>query len=77
MMARKVTASRPPVEREASADVELQALDARQAMRLLEPLCSDDPPRRMSTAGAIVVGCLVAAAFIVALSFVAQTLGVP
>lgn len=75
-MARKVELVRPRLEREPSAEVELAALNQRQAMSLLEPLQPDDPPRRLSAAGLVVIGCLVLGAFVVVLAFVAQSLGV-
>lgn len=75
-MAHRVDRVRPRIERAPSAEVELAALNERQAMRLLEPLQPDDPPRRLSAAGVVVIGCLVLGAFVVALAFVAQSLGV-
>jgi Flp pilus assembly protein TadB len=59
-MARRVSVVRPRAEREASSEVELEALTRRQAMRLLEQARPDDPPRRLSGAGLVVIGCVVA-----------------
>jgi hypothetical protein len=69
-MARRVDVVRPRVEREPSADVELEALTQRQAMKLLEHVQPDDPPRRLSGAGLIVIGCVLACVAFYVLGFV-------
>lgn len=70
-MARKVECVRPRELREPSAEVELEALTRRQAMRLLENVTPDDPPRRLSGAGVVVIGCVAAIATLYVLGVVA------
>jgi hypothetical protein len=74
-MARKVEQVRPRPEREPSSEVELESMSRRQAKRLLENVTPDDPPRRLSAAGLVVIGCVVACAAFYLLGFLAARLG--
>lgn len=70
-MARRVDQVRLRVEREpVSSDVELEALNSRQAMRLLEYAQPDDPPRRLNGAGFVIIACFVLSGVLCALSLI-------
>lgn len=71
-MARRVGVGnvRPRDQREPLTD-ELEAITRRQSMRLLERVQPDDPPRRLSGAGLVVIGCVLACAALYVLGAVA------
>jgi hypothetical protein len=50
---------------------ELEVITRRQALRVLEQAHPDDPPRRLSGAGLVVIGCIVAGTALYVLGFVA------
>lgn len=68
-MARKVDVVRPRSERDIPTD-EFEVITRRQAMRALEHVQPDDPPRRLNGAGFIVIACAVVVAAFYALGFV-------
>lgn len=72
-MARKVDVVRPRSERDIPTD-EFEVITRRQAMRALEHAQPDDPPRRISGAGIVVIVCAAAVALFYALGFAAARL---